>query len=85
MHGLHTDIVGLGLGLRGSLGNIRGVYELASILLVCGNGGFHVGCPVSFCSGFSISTPIEQPPLLLDNRQRFMVEGSGLRCFGFQG
>ena len=26
-----------------------GTYELASKLLVCGNGGNHLGCPVSFC------------------------------------
>ena len=25
------------------------LYELASKLLVCGNGGNHLGCPVSFC------------------------------------
>ena len=25
------------------------IYELASKLLVCGNGGNHLGCPVSFC------------------------------------
>ena len=46
-------------------------YELASKLLVCGNGGNHLRCPVWFCSGFFISLLIEQPSSLLYNYGNF--------------